>query len=170
MGAEVTIISGPVHIQAAQGIRVISVTSAKEMYEAAMQEKKDADIIVAAAAVSDYTPIHVAEHKMKKDNSLSIELKKTKDILKELGKNKTYHLVGFAAETHDLAKYAQQKLHNKNLDMIVANDVSRKDAGFDSDYNIVTMFKSTGEMIRTDRETKDRIADRIMQEIEKDIV
>lgn len=169
MGAEVTLVSGPVNMNAKPGVKLVGVVSAQEMYEAVMQQKQAADIVIACAAVSDYTPNTVAGHKMKKKETLTIELHKTKDILKTLGEDKKFHLVGFAAETQDVLGYARKKMKEKNLDMIVANDVSKKDVGFDSDYNAVTMLKKDGEIVETLRESKERIAKRIMLEIERDL-
>lgn len=170
MGAEVTIVSGPVALSAKPGVEVVDVVSAAQMYDEVMRRAGGADIIIACAAVADYTPDTVARHKMKKSDSLTIELHKTKDILKALGERKNFHLVGFAAETRDVLRYAKEKLERKNLDMIVANDVSKEGTGFESDYNAVTMIKRSGEIVETLREQKKSIARRIMQEIERDII
>jgi phosphopantothenoylcysteine decarboxylase/phosphopantothenate--cysteine ligase len=169
MGARVTLVSGPVGIKAGHGVEVVPVESALEMYEAVMAGRPGCDVIVACAAVADYTPRIAAERKLKKKDFLTLELEETKDILAELGRNKSCYLAGFAAETHDVIPYAEEKLKNKNLDMIVANDVSRGDVGFDSDYNAVVMIKRNGGVIETPREPKERIARRVMVEIERDL-
>ncbi len=169
MGAEVTVVSGPVAVEAKRGVSVVNVVSAQQMYDEVMRRCDGADIIIACAAVADYTPDIVPAHKMKKKDSLTIELHKTKDILKALGERKNFHLVGFAAETQGIIGYAKEKLERKNLDMIVANDVSKEGSGFESDFNAVTMIKRSGEIVETLCEQKQSIARRIMLEIERDI-
>ena len=169
MGAEVTLISGPVSISAGAGIDMIPVVSAKDMYDAVMHEKETADVVIACAAVADYTPLEVSDKKLIKTESLNIEMVKTKDILAELGMKKSCYLVGFAAQTHDLELYAESKLQTKNLDMIVANDVSDETIGFDSVENQVTIMRKDGSKIQTNREKKGRIAEIILEEIAKDI-
>ena len=138
------------------------------MYEQVMELRQKADIIIMCAAVADYEPVKCAEHKMKKQNSLTIELEKTKDILSELGKNKSAYLAGFAAETQNLEGYAKDKLSRKNLDMIIANDVSGLDAGFDSEYNAVSIYKRSGGAIHFERDSKRNLADKIIMEIISD--
>ncbi len=148
-GAEVTLVLGPVTGEPAlQGIRIISVMTAAQMYDACMQEFPDATIAVMAAAVADYTPAQTAAEKIKKTGeTLPLELKKTRDILKSLGeiKRKDQVLVGFALETNDEKKHALAKLENKNADMIVLNSLNDTGAGFGKDTNKVTMFTRDGK-------------------------
>lgn len=148
-GANVVLVSGPVSLPPPAGVpRFVKVNTAAEMLSAITAEAASADVIIKAAAVADFRPLAPAGQKLKRrEKDLSaIKLEPTTDILKTLGKTKgSRYLVGFAAETHDLARYAQAKLSEKNLDAIVANDVSRPDAGFDTDTNAVTMFRRTGK-------------------------
>ena len=133
---------------ALQGIRIISVMTAAQMYDACMQEFPDATIAVMAAAVADYTPAQTAAEKIKKTGeTLPLELKKTRDILKSLGKIKRTDqvLVGFALETNDEKKHALAKLENKNADMIVRNSLNDAGAGFGKDTNKVTIFTRDGK-------------------------
>ena len=167
-GAEVHLVSGPVAIPAPRDVSVYPVQSAAQMYEQVMELRQKADIIIMCAAVADYAPVKCAEHKMKKQDSLTIELEKTKDILSELGKNKSAYLAGFAAETQNLEGYAKDKLSRKNLDMIIANDVSGLDAGFDSEYNAVSIYKRSGGATHFERDSKRNLADKIIMEIISD--
>ncbi|MEG0381694.1 MAG: bifunctional phosphopantothenoylcysteine decarboxylase/phosphopantothenate--cysteine ligase CoaBC [Christensenella sp.] len=168
-GAKVQLVSGTVAVAPPQNAEVYFAESAKDMYESVMTLKDNADIIIMCAAVADYTPVHCAEHKMKKQDTLTVELKKTKDILLELGRNKCAYLVGFAAETQNIEEYAKDKLKRKNLDMIIANDVSGTTGAFDSDYNAVSVYTRDGESVHLERDTKTRIADDILTEITKRI-
>jgi phosphopantothenoylcysteine decarboxylase/phosphopantothenate--cysteine ligase len=168
-GAEVTLVSGPVSIPAPENILLARVTTAKEMYDAALDRYDSADIVIAAAAVADYTVAHPVHGKIKKsESSLTIDLKPTSDILAEMGRRKKKQiLVGFAAETDRLVEYAKDKLHSKNLDWIVANDVSKEGAGFDTDTNIVTLLSQSGKQIDlpifTKQETAAKIFDIILE-------
>ncbi|MCY8837906.1 bifunctional phosphopantothenoylcysteine decarboxylase/phosphopantothenate--cysteine ligase CoaBC [Bacillus atrophaeus] len=147
LGARVTLISGPVSIDPPKGLHeLISVQTAADMREAVLSVFDSSDIVIKTAAVADFTPTSVSDHKMKKkDGSLVIELKRTGDILKELGRKKQRQiLVGFAAETQDVEHYARKKLDTKNLDMIVANNVKTAGAGFGADTNLVTFFFKDG--------------------------
>jgi phosphopantothenoylcysteine decarboxylase / phosphopantothenate---cysteine ligase len=141
-GADVTLIAGPVSLSDPHGVRRIDVQSAEDMYNAVMSEAERMDIIIKAAAVSDYTPAETTAHKVKKtDRPLSIEMERTKDILQELGRRKKDQvLVGFAAETQDIARYAEEKLNKKNADMICANSVIEAGSGFQGDTNALTLF------------------------------
>lgn len=141
-GAKVTLISGPVNIQAPERAELKPVVSAQQMYEETMAIAPVCDIFIASAAVADYTPIAVAEQKIKKHpDTMTIELKPTIDIVAAVAalENKPY-TVGFAAETQNVVSYAKKKLDKKNLDMIVANDVSAEGIGFNSDDNAVTLI------------------------------
>ena len=132
-GAEVMLVSGPVSISPPQGASLYPVESAHQMYKQVMELNDSADIIIRCAAVADYSPKLREEHKMKKQDTLSLELVKTHDILSEVGKEKKAYLVGFAAETQNIEQYAKGKLEKKNLDMIVANDVSGTEPPVHSD-------------------------------------
>ena len=166
LGAEVTLISGPVHLTPPAKAHVVQVESAAEMYDAVWPFYDDADIVIGTAAVADYKPKVYHTHKVKKqpgDNV--IELERTKDILQELGMKKTHQLIiGFAAETNAVEEYARGKLEKKNADMIVANNVTTAGAGFGTDTNIVTMFKRDGSAINLPMLTKTETAKRILTE------
>jgi len=168
-GARVVLVSGPVHIEPPSGVEFISVETADEMRDAVIKYFDCADVVVKAAAVADYRPAAVSEHKIKKDNdSLMVELKKNPDILKELGRRKKGQLlVGFAAETRDLVKNAVEKIKEKNLDLIVANDVTQKYAGFESDTNIVKLIYPDGKIVPLPVMKKLEVAHRILDELSK---
>jgi phosphopantothenoylcysteine decarboxylase/phosphopantothenate--cysteine ligase len=145
-GATVSLISGPSELPDPYNVRVIRVTSAKEMADAVFSLFDQADAVIKTAAVSDYRPKIQSDHKIKKgSDDIALTLEKTTDILKELGKRKKDQvLVGFAAETQSLHAYARQKLLEKNLDFIVGNLVGEADAGFGAETNKVTLFYSNG--------------------------
>jgi len=165
-GADVILISGPTQLDIPSGIRFISVQTADEMANAVFEFEANMDIIIKAAAVADYKVARRSEQKIKKnDDCLQIDLKKNTDILMELGRRKKdQFLVGFAAETQNLIKNAQQKLYKKNLDMIVANLIGSKDSGFQSDTNRVTLFFQDGRQKSLPLETKETIANFILDE------
>lgn len=165
-GAEVILISGPVSIQPPAGVNLIQVESAQQMYEAVMEEYMNADIIIKTAAVADYRPKISYDHKIKKQPGEQIlELERTHDILLELGKQKDKQiLIGFAAETDNVAEYAKAKLMKKNVDMIVANNVKAEGAGFETDTNIVTLFKRDGTSIELPIMSKHEVAEKILEE------
>ncbi|RSL31279.1 bifunctional phosphopantothenoylcysteine decarboxylase/phosphopantothenate--cysteine ligase CoaBC [Salibacterium salarium] len=146
-GAIVTLITGPVQLDTPSGVTRIDVTTAEEMYEAVMERFPFVDMVCKAAAVSDYRPALIAAEKQKKQNGdLSIEMERTKDILAELGKRKDKQLlIGFAAESENVVKYAEEKLDRKNLDMVVANNIASKDAGFRSDTNEMILLRKDGK-------------------------
>ncbi|MGQ9655340.1 MAG: bifunctional phosphopantothenoylcysteine decarboxylase/phosphopantothenate--cysteine ligase CoaBC, partial [Thermodesulfobacteriota bacterium] len=167
-GAEVTLVSGPTHLQAPDGVRFIPVTSAQEMYDAVMGHLEQATVVIKAAAVSDFRPARVEADKVKKDGieSLFISLEKTPDILSAVGANKGGRfLVGFAAETRDILSYAQEKLRKKNLDMIVANDLTRPGAGFQVDTNMVTLLHRDGTVEELPQMSKEDVAAAILDRI-----
>lgn len=142
-GAEVTVIVGSVSVAPPAGVRIIKALSAAEMYAAVQNEIAGATIFIAAAAVADYRPAQVAAQKIKKSGAeLIIRLEPTMDILAWVGANKPQGLllIGFAAETNNVTGYAQGKLERKNLDAIIANDVTQNGAGFDTETNIVTII------------------------------
>ena len=165
-GAEVTLILGPSQLSVSEnGIAQINVTTADEMYKACTKEFKRSDIAVMSAAVADYAPVNKSSEKIKKkENSLTVELRKTKDILKSLGEKKKpgQVLVGFALETNEEKKNALSKLKEKNADLIVLNSLKDAGAGFGHDTNKITIFGKAGEEF--DFETKSK------QEVAKDIV
>lgn len=167
-GAEVTLISGPVNLSCSDAIKRIDVKSTREMLEACEAVFDDTDIVIKAAAPADYYVLNQFDRKIKKSDSvLSIELSKNPDILKNLGKKKGDRiLVGFAAETNDLEAYARGKMEAKNLDMIVANDVSAPGAGFDHDTNIINIIKaSDGSITAYEKMSKQQAADVILDNV-----
>ncbi len=145
-GAEVTLITGPTHLPDPTNVTIIRVRTTDEMAKAVLEQFETADVVVKAAAVSDYGPQESAVHKIKKGkNEWVLSLKQNQDILKALGRQKTHQvLVGFAAETRDLEQNATHKLTEKNLDMIVGNLVGTAESGFESDTNTVTFFYPDG--------------------------
>jgi len=167
LGANVTLVSGPVHLVPPPQVKAIKVESAEEMYNAVIDGFDRADIVIKTAAVADYRPKHVFQEKMKKkDEDTVIELERTKDILFELGRRKKNQiLVGFAAETNDIEKYARKKLEKKNADMIVANDVTKAGAGFGTETNIVSIFKRNGEVKELPLMSKHEVAYELLKEI-----
>lgn len=166
-GHEVTLISGPVAIEPVAGAELINVESAAEMASEVNKFAKFADLIIMAAAVADYRPKNIYQGKLKKTaGDLVLELERTEDILADLGQKKSHYcLVGFAAETDNLLENARQKMQRKNLDWIIANDVSRKDCGFESETNAVTMISSLGEEIVLPLQKKQDLAEQIIIEI-----
>lgn len=168
-GATVTLVSGPVNIETkVNGIERINVTDAAAMYEACLGHKAHYDIAVMAAAVADYTPAVKADRKIKKEEGeLVLTLKKTKDILGTLGKEKQdgQLLVGFALETHDERNYALKKLKDKNADMIVMNSLSDRGAGFGYDTNKATLYYKNGTERTLDLKSKRLIAAEIVDAI-----
>lgn len=136
MGAKVILVSAPTSLPIPSGVDFISVDSAVSMQEAVEARYNDVNVVIMAAAVSDFRVLHKAEQKIKKMESMTIELVKNPDILQGLGSKKNHQiLVGFAAETEHVIKYGQDKVAKKNLDMLVANDVSKSNAGFNVDTN-----------------------------------
>ncbi|PAE26888.1 bifunctional phosphopantothenoylcysteine decarboxylase/phosphopantothenate--cysteine ligase CoaBC [Bacillus sp. 7894-2] len=168
-GAEVILISGPVSINAPAGLKLIKVESAEEMYQAALNEFVNADVVIKTAAVSDYRPKVASAQKMKKQPGDEVlELERTKDILFELGQKKEKQiLIGFAAETEQVEEYAKGKLMKKNADMIVANNVTAEGAGFGTDTNIVTLFKKDGSSEKLPLMSKKDVAVKILEEASK---
>lgn len=166
-GAKVTLVSGEVNIDTPSGIEVINVHSTEDMYNAVMRNAEDMDIIIKAAAVADYRPESVSNIKIKKsDEDLSLKLTRTKDILKEVGIiKKSQIVVGFAAESNDLIENAKAKINKKNLDMIVANDVLSKDAGFGVDTNTVKIIYRNGDIVDVPNMSKDDVAHKILDAI-----
>jgi phosphopantothenoylcysteine decarboxylase/phosphopantothenate--cysteine ligase len=162
MGADVILISGPVSISIAnQSIRLIEVQTAQEMYAACMVEFPYTHAAIMSAAVADYTPLHKADKKIKRQGeNISIELTTNKDIAAELGKIKKENqlLVGFALETNDEINYATSKLHKKNLDFIVLNSLKDTGAGFRHDTNKISIINKDGSIEHFDLKSKKEVA------------
>jgi phosphopantothenoylcysteine decarboxylase / phosphopantothenate---cysteine ligase len=160
-GNDVTLISGPVAIEAPPGAKLISVSTSDEMFEAVRQHADKCSICILCAAVADYKPVNVSSTKIKKHAAhLSLELILTVDILDSLGHrhDREFVLVGFAAETDHMEENAAKKLRAKNCDIIVANDVSGTNSGMDSDMNEVTILFRDGEKKKISRAPKTIIA------------
>jgi phosphopantothenoylcysteine decarboxylase/phosphopantothenate--cysteine ligase len=171
-GAEVTIVAGVTTAEAPAGIKVIRAVSAEEMHAAVIKELPNATVFVGAAAVADYAPANAAGAKIKKDGkaSMSLELKKTADILADVSARRPNGMlvVGFAAETNDVVRYARSKMKSKNLDIVVANDITKAGAGFNTDTNIATILTSAnndaGELpLMSKRELADKILDEVVR-------
>ncbi|WP_057913461.1 bifunctional phosphopantothenoylcysteine decarboxylase/phosphopantothenate--cysteine ligase CoaBC [Peribacillus muralis] len=169
LGAEVTLITGPVNLKPPFKAVVIQVESAADMYDAVFNRFDSSDVVIMTAAVADYKPKIFHAQKMKKQPGENvIEFERTKDILKELGENKTHQiLVGFAAETNNVEEYARGKLVKKNADMIVANNVTVAGAGFGTDTNIVTIYDKDGSTIELPKMSKADIAKSILAEVSR---
>ena len=167
-GADVTLISGPSALQPPAGVKLHRVEAAREMRQLVLEAFPDCDIVIKAAAVADYRVKDVSDQKIKKnDEELTLVLEKNPDILKELGslKQPGQTLVGFAAETQNLLQYAQSKLEKKNLDMIVANDVSKPQAGFNVDTNLIKLLKRDGSVEELPLMSKKALAYEILQRV-----
>ena len=171
-GADVTVVAGVTTVEPPDGVDVIRAISAEEMHAAVMRELANATVFIGSAAVSDYRPANAADSKIKKEGkeTLALELTKTPDILADVSKNRTNGLlvVGFAAETNDVVGYARSKMEKKNLDMVVANDITAKGAGFNTDTNIATIIsRANGLEVELPLMPKREMADRILDEIVK---
>lgn len=167
-GAEVTLIVGNVIASPPEGMKVINVVSAEQMYQAVMDELKKATVYIGAAAVADYSPVNRSSSKIKKNSDrLTIELKKTPDILKavSLKRHDGLVVVGFAAETDNVEEYAKEKLKEKNLDLIVANDISSSESGFGSDKNRGFILGRDGFRVEVPLMSKEEMAEKILDEI-----
>ena len=169
-GAEVTVIHGSVTAEIPAGVRVIPVESARDLYDAMMKEAPEQDVIIQAAAVSDYRPAEQKNKKIKKASgeNLILELTENPDIARAVGEKKKpgQTLVGFAAETDNVQKNAKSKLTKKNLEMIVANDVTKPGAGFNVDTNIAALITADGieeQPLQTKRQLAEKILDRILE-------
>ena len=169
-GAEVILVSSINDDSISNKVKKVKIISTNDMFEAVKNNFKDCDFIIKAAAVSDYTPVQVFDKKVKKqDGNLSIEFKRTQDILKYVGDNKSDNqkVIGFAAETNNLIGYAKEKIIKKNLDYIVANDISKKDIGFGSEDNEVYIIDKHDNIKKIDKNSKNNIAKAIIDEISK---
>ncbi|HEX7409759.1 MAG TPA: bifunctional phosphopantothenoylcysteine decarboxylase/phosphopantothenate--cysteine ligase CoaBC [Candidatus Binatia bacterium] len=163
-GAEVNLIAGPTTLPTPHGVRRCDVSTAEQMRQAVMSAYEPATIVLMAAAVADYRPARVAKEKVKKGSGgMVLELERTTDILAELAPRKGPRiLVGFAAETEQVTTNAERKLVEKNLDLIVANDVAGKDTGFEVDTNAVTIIDRNGHQKSVPLMSKDEVADHIL--------
>ncbi len=169
-GADVVLVTGPSALQPPDNVQVIAVETTGEMLDACLKEYEYADIVIKAAAVADYRPREVAAQKIKKqnDDGLTIVMDKNPDILKLLGSKKKHQvLIGFAAETQNLLDNAREKIIKKNLDMIVANDVTAVGAGFNSDTNIVKFLYPDGSVVSLEQMPKQKVAANILDEAVK---
>ena len=169
-GAEVILVSSVDNDSISNNVKKVKITSTNDMFEAVKNNFKDCDFIIKAAAVSDYTPVQIFDKKVKKqDGNLTIEFQRTQDILKYVGDNKHegQKVIGFAAETNNLIEYAKEKIVKKNLDYIVANDISKKDIGFGSDDNEVYIIDRHDNIKKIDKSSKSNIAKAIVDEISK---
>ena len=166
-GAQVTLISGPTALDAPEGAERISVRSTEEMHRAVLAHLSSASIVIMAAAVADYRPVAPRTEKIKRETErLTLELEATPDILADVsGIRGQRMLVGFAAETGDVAENARKKLAAKAADLIVANDVTAEGAGFDLDTNIVTLYPRDGREIPLPRMTKLDVAHRVLDQV-----
>jgi phosphopantothenoylcysteine decarboxylase/phosphopantothenate--cysteine ligase len=162
-GADVTLVSGPTTLEPPVGARLVAVTTAAEMRQAVLQAFDQCTAVIMAAAVADYRAINVAEKKLKRGQGpMELRLEPNPDILQELGMQKNGKvLIGFAAETDELLANAAKKLREKNLDMIVANDVTAQGSGFDGDTNAATILDKNGAVSSLPLMSKDELSDRI---------
>ncbi len=171
-GHEVVLVSGPVALAAPEGARLEPVTTSDEMYDAIHRWVGWADVCVLCAAVADFRPVRIEAQKIKKGarETLTLELVPTRDILRSLrdlapapGRKRATRVVGFAAETHDLEAHARRKLTEKGCALIVANDVSRPDIGFESEDNALTLFFASGERCELARAKKSVLATELVK-------
>ncbi|WP_282192558.1 bifunctional phosphopantothenoylcysteine decarboxylase/phosphopantothenate--cysteine ligase CoaBC [Romboutsia ilealis] len=169
-GADVTLITGPTNLTPPQNLKkLVKIESAKDMYEAVLENLDENDVVIKSAAVADYKPKNYSNKKIKKsDDDLIIELDRNKDIAQEIGKIKNNKiLVGFAAETNDLIQNASLKIKKKNLDFIVANDLTKEGAGFGVDTNIVKIIDKEGNITEYPKMKKEEVANIILNKIKE---
>ncbi len=168
-GAEVVLVSGPVNLSCAEDIKKVDIRSTDDMYEAVNHYFEWADVIIKAAAPSDFRPAIFQNSKIKKNGStVNIELTQNPDILMELGQKKSGKiLVGFAAETDHVIEHAKEKILKKNLDFIVANNVKESGAGFKGDTNIIKIIESNGNITQYDIKSKTEVADIILDKVKE---
>ena len=169
-GADVTLITGPTNLTPPQNLKkLVKIESAKDMYEAVLANLDENDVVIKSAAVADYKPKNYSNKKIKKsDDDLVIELDRNKDIAQEIGKIKNNKiLVGFAAETNDLIENASLKIKKKNLDFIVANDLTKEGAGFGVDTNIVKIIYKEGNITEYPKMKKEEVANIILDKIKE---
>ena len=168
LGAEVKLISGPTNQSiSSENIKIVHIKTGNELLEAIRNDYNNSDIVIMAAAVSDYKPIEFSEKKIKKDNNeLNIKFEKTTDILFELGQNKKNQiLVGFALENNNELSHAKNKLEKKNLDLIVLNSLNDEGAGFGYDTNKITVVDCSGNVTPYKLKKKNEVADDVFKHI-----
>lgn len=166
-GAEVTLVSGPVHLEVPLGVHYVPVISARDMFEAVTAVSSQQDVIIKAAAVADYRPVHVAAEKTKKtDGDMQIHLERTDDILAWLGAHRRpgQYLCGFSMETQNMLENSRAKLEKKHIDMIVANNLRTEGAGFGTDTNVVTLI-TRDSIQELEKMSKAQVAHRILDRI-----
>jgi phosphopantothenoylcysteine decarboxylase / phosphopantothenate---cysteine ligase len=171
-GAHVTLISGPVNLPPPENVETVNVRSTREMFEAVMSRLNEVTVFIGSAAVADFRPARRAEQKIKKGGrkTITVELEETEDIIAAVGAapNRERRVVaGFAAESQSLLEYAERKLREKGLDLIVANDITRADAGFDAETNAATILNRDGSRVELPLQSKRALADRTLDEIAK---
>nr|MDA3902960.1 bifunctional phosphopantothenoylcysteine decarboxylase/phosphopantothenate--cysteine ligase CoaBC [Desulfuromusa sp.] len=166
-GAQVVLVAGPTHLTVPVGVRCLPICSAEEMRSTVFDHLDNVDVVIKAAAVSDYRPVDRSAQKMKKTaDKFTLNLEKNPDILAELGQQKEGRiLVGFAAETERLLAHAAEKLQKKNLDLIVANDITRDGAGFDVDTNIVRLLHANGRVEELELMSKTQVAQQLLDRV-----
>jgi phosphopantothenoylcysteine decarboxylase/phosphopantothenate--cysteine ligase len=169
-GARVILISGPVNLPPPENVETVNVRSTREMFEAVMSRLQDVTVFIGSAAVADFRPARLAEQKIKKEGrrTITLELEETEDIIAAVGAapNRERRIVaGFAAESQSLLEYAERKLREKGLDLIVANDITRADAGFNVETNAATILKRDGSRVELPLQSKRALADRTLDEI-----
>ncbi len=166
-GARVILVSGPTALAAPEGVERIPVRTTEEMHRAVLERAAECTVIIKAAAVADYRPVTQHAKKIKRGaGRLTLELEPTPDILADLAREKGNRiLVGFAAETHQMAEHAREKLEAKRADLIVANDITQSGAGFDEDTNIVSLFSQDGRELPLPRMSKFEVANRVLDEV-----
>lgn len=169
-GASVTLISGPTKLQPPKAVVFVPVRSTREMYDAVMSKVNESTVFIGCAAVADYRPTNRAEQKIKKNGrqGITLELEATEDIIAAVGAASRHDdriVVGFAAESESLLGHAEQKLKSKNLHFIVANDITRHDAGFDVETNIATILRRDGTSFELPLQSKRALADAVLDEV-----
>ena len=171
MGANVTLVHGPLQVSVPDGVNAVPVMSSQEMFEQVLAHFPEQDLVIKSAAVADYRPKSVYAEKHKKiHGQLTIELEETTDILKALGEKKAHQvLVGFAAETERLEEHAVAKLKRKNVDFLVANDVSNSEIGFRSNDNEVILFRANGSSVEFPKQTKKQLAFELLTYFKEEI-
>lgn len=172
-GAKVTLVSGPTRLQPPANIETVNVRSTREMYDAVLKHLPAATVFIGCAAVADFRPAQKADNKIKKlgRTNITLELETTEDIIATVGAapnpNPRRLIIGFAAESQELLDYAERKLREKGMDAIVANDITRQDAGFDTDTNAATILRRDGSRTELPLQDKRALAERVLDEIRR---
>ncbi len=166
-GFNTTLISGPTQLDPIKGVKIININSAKEMFDAVI-ENLPVDVAIFSAAVADFKVKEVSETKIKNKENYSLSLEKNIDILKHVSNHNSLRpklVLGFSAETNDIIENSQKKINEKNCDWLIANDVSNKEIGFDSDFNEVSILYKNGEIENISKDIKSAIANKIVKKI-----